>query len=97
MERTSEATELACLTGVAKTMKIDGKQIANNIGEDLKSKVETLKKKNIVAHLAIIIVGDDPASKSYVEQKKLFAEKIGVKTSLYQYPDSISVKDLHHY
>ncbi|MFH1833253.1 MAG: bifunctional 5,10-methylenetetrahydrofolate dehydrogenase/5,10-methenyltetrahydrofolate cyclohydrolase [Candidatus Levyibacteriota bacterium] len=58
-------------------MKIDGKEIAKNILEDLKIRVEKLKEKNIIPGLSIILVGDNPASKAYVRQKELKAEKIG--------------------
>ena len=72
-------------------MKIDGRRIANTILNDLETKV---KKLNVIPHLAIILVGNDPASKAYVRQKILTAEKIGIKTSLFQYPNSIPTKDL---
>lgn len=72
-------------------MKIDGREIAKKILEDLKIKV---RKLNVVPHLAIILVGNDPASKLYVKQKILTAEKIGIKTSLFQYANSISAKVL---
>lgn len=71
-------------------MKIDGKQIANKIFEELKTKAFELKKENIVPHLAIILVGDDPASVAYVNQKKLKAEEIGVKTTIIHLPSTVS-------
>lgn len=76
-------------------MKINGKQIANTILQELKAKVKRLREKNIIPHLAIILIGNDPASKTYVKQKILTAEKIGIITSLFQYPSSISTKVLH--
>ena len=75
-------------------MKVDGRHIASAILKDLKIKVKKLQEKNIIPHLAIVLVGDDPASKTYVKQKILTAEKIGIKTSLFQYPSSISTKNL---
>lgn len=72
-------------------MRIDGKEIAQKILEDLKIKVQKL---SVIPHLAIILIGNDPASKTYVKQKILTAEKIGIKTSLFQYPSSVSMKDL---
>jgi len=53
-----------------------GKQIADEILLDLKSKIATLAR---TLTLAIIQVGDDERSSAYIRQKKLFAEKIGVK------------------
>lgn len=75
-------------------MKIDGKQIAQDILDNLKEQIEKLKKKNIIPKLAIILIGNDPASAAYVKQKILTAKKIGIKTSLFQYANSISAKAL---
>lgn len=72
-------------------MKIDGKTIAAKILEELKLKIQKL---NVIPRLAIILIGNDPASKTYVKQKILTAEKIGIRISLFQYPSSISTKDL---
>ncbi|MDO8686623.1 MAG: bifunctional 5,10-methylenetetrahydrofolate dehydrogenase/5,10-methenyltetrahydrofolate cyclohydrolase [Candidatus Berkelbacteria bacterium] len=75
-------------------MKIDGKQIAQKILDDLKKQTEELKKKNITPHLAIILVGDDPASVAYVNQKKIKAEKIGAKTTIYNLESRIQNSEL---
>ena len=72
-------------------MSINGKTIASRILEDLKFKIQKL---DIVPHLAIILIGNDPASIAYVNQKKIKAEKIGARTSIYKYPNSISEKAL---
>jgi methylenetetrahydrofolate dehydrogenase (NADP+) / methenyltetrahydrofolate cyclohydrolase len=75
-------------------MKIDGKQIANEILEDLKIKVKKLKEKNITPHLAIILVGNNPASITYVNQKKIKAEQIGAKTTIINLPNDVSESEL---
>ncbi len=75
-------------------MKIDGKGIADKIFNDLEERVEELSKKNITPHLAIILVGNDPASVAYVNQKKLKAESIGAKTTLKHFSNSISQSNL---
>lgn len=71
-------------------MRIDGKQIAQNILDKLKKQIEELKKKNIAPCLAIILVGNDPASVAYVRQKELKAQSIGIKTKTFRLPNSIS-------
>lgn len=71
-------------------MKIDGKQIAQDILDNLKKRIEKLKKKNITPHLAIILVGCDPASVAYVRQKELKAESIGIKITTLHLPDRTS-------
>ncbi len=57
---------------------IDGKQIAAQMREELKAQVAELKKKGIVPGLGVILVGDDPASKSYVTAKEKACEEIGI-------------------
>lgn len=57
---------------------IDGKQIAADIREELKAQVAELKEKGIVPGLGVILVGEDPASKSYVSAKEKACENIGI-------------------
>lgn len=73
-------------------MKIDGRKIAEQIFKELRIKVVKLQEKNIIPHLAIILVGQDPASKAYVNQKELKAENIGIAISIHQFPKSISTQ-----
>ena len=49
---------------------IDGKTIAKKTRENLKKEVEELKKSGITPKLAVIMVGNNPASKVYVKQKQ---------------------------
>lgn len=71
-------------------MKIDGREIAGEILEELKTKVAKLKKKQIIPMLAIILAGNDPASVTYVRQKELKAQSIGAKTIIKQFSPKIS-------
>jgi len=75
-------------------MKIDGRQISNKILQELKIKVGELKKKGIVPHLAIIIIGNDPASVAYVRQKELKAKSIGAQTTILKLNQQTSEADL---
>lgn len=75
-------------------MKIDGKQIAADILEDLKKRVEKLKEKNIIPHLYIILLSDDVSSESYVKQKLIKGEQIGVKITIEKGDFDISTDDL---
>ena len=63
-------------------MKIDGKLIASQIKTDLKEKITSFRQKNIIPHLAVILIGNDPSSETYVRQKLKFGEEIGGKVSL---------------
>ena len=75
-------------------MKIDGKEIAEGIFEELKKQVQNLKEQNITPHLAIILVGNDPASVSYVNQKRKKAEEIGAKATVLNYESGIRNQEL---
>jgi len=57
---------------------IDGKQVAADMREELKVKVAELKEQGIVPGLAVVLVGEDPASKSYVTAKERACEEIGI-------------------
>jgi len=75
-------------------MKIDGRSIASNIFEDLQRTVSQLKKKGITPHVAVILVGDDPASHAYVRQKKLKGEAIGMKVTIHEFDSKVSENTL---
>ena len=57
---------------------IDGKQVAADMRTELKDKVAKLKEKGVVPGLGVILVGEDPASKSYVTAKERACEEIGI-------------------
>jgi methylenetetrahydrofolate dehydrogenase (NADP+)/methenyltetrahydrofolate cyclohydrolase len=57
---------------------IDGKQVAADMREELKAEVAKLKQQGIVPGLGVILVGEDPASKSYVTAKERACEEIGI-------------------
>lgn len=75
-------------------MKIEGKQIADSILEKLKLDVIALKKKNITPCLAILLIGNDPASATYVRQKELKAKYVGIEAQTIHLPTSISQEEL---
>jgi len=72
-------------------MIIDGKKLAQEIIEELKKEREKIAKK---IRLAVILVGNNPASLSYIKQKEKVAKEIGIDTRIYQYVDSIKTKEL---
>ena len=57
---------------------IDGKQLAADMRAELKSQVEQLKTGRVVPGLAVVLVGEDPASKSYVTAKEKACGEIGI-------------------
>lgn len=73
---------------------IDGKAISLQIKDELKQKAEELKAKGTEVTLAVIQVGDDPASCVYVRNKKKGCEYIGIGSLSYELPESTSQKEL---
>ena len=73
---------------------IDGKELAKKIRTNLKIECEELNKKGIKSKLAVIMVGDDPASKVYVRNKSKACEDVGVKYEEYILSSDISQKEL---
>ena len=57
---------------------IDGKQVAADMRAELKAEVAKLKEQGVVPGLGVILVGDDPASKSYVTAKERACEEMGI-------------------
>ena len=60
--------------------RIDGIEVSDSVKEILKSAVEKLKSEDVIPCLATVLVGDDPASATYVKNKHIACEKIGIKT-----------------
>lgn len=58
---------------------IDGKALAKRIRENLKVEVDELKKKGIIPKLAVILVGEDPASQIYVRNKSKACNEVGIE------------------
>jgi methylenetetrahydrofolate dehydrogenase (NADP+)/methenyltetrahydrofolate cyclohydrolase len=76
-------------------MKIlDGKKLSEKIKEEVKKEVEELKKEGIVPGLAVFLVGNDPASQTYVRMKKSACEKVGMYSVVHEFPESITEKEL---
>ena len=72
-------------------MVIDGKQLASEIIEELKKEREAIPKK---IRLAVVLVGNDPASLSFIKQKEKIAQELNIDFRLYQYPETIKTKEL---
>ena len=73
---------------------INGKEISSEIREELRIEVSDLKNKGIIPGLGVILVGDDPASKSYVSAKERACESIGIYSDDNRYSNDISEKEL---
>ena len=73
------------------TTILDGKKLRDKIIENLKAKVDTFGEKPT---LVVILVGENPASKIYVNNKKKMAEKIGIHSEVINYPANITEAEL---
>ena len=73
---------------------IDGKQLAQKRREEIKQTVEQLKAKGIVPGLAVILVGEDPASKVYVRNKEKACQEVGFYSEVYRLPEQTSQDEL---
>lgn len=61
---------------------INGKDLAATIRVDMKEKVSLLKTEGVQPHLTVVLVGDDPASKSYVSGKEKASEEVGIASEI---------------
>lgn len=74
---------------------LDGKSLANSVQENVAKAVEALKReKNIVPGLAVILIGDDPASHAYVKMKAKACEKVGFYSITHHMPESIGQDEI---
>ena len=73
---------------------LDGKALAKKTREELKIKVDELKKKNIFPKLAVIMVGVDPSSKIYVRNKSKACEEVGIEYEEHLLSADIEMKTL---
>ena len=70
---------------------LDGKKLRDKIFEDLKAKLDKMAQKPT---LAVILVGENPASQIYVRNKKKTAEKLGINSISIEYPSEITENEL---
>lgn len=73
---------------------IDGKKISQEIKDELREKVSELKEQGTEIALAVIQVGEDPASSVYVRNKKRACEYIGIKSVSYEIPETTTQEEL---
>jgi len=73
---------------------ISGKEVSAAIREELKARARALKERGVVPGLGVILVGEDPASVSYVAGKAKAAEEIGFSGQTYNLPATASEEDI---
>ncbi|NPA03909.1 MAG: bifunctional methylenetetrahydrofolate dehydrogenase/methenyltetrahydrofolate cyclohydrolase FolD [Epsilonproteobacteria bacterium] len=74
---------------------LDGKALSSQIKSQIKTQTQELKTKhNITPGLAVILVGDDPASHTYVKMKEKACKEVGFYSIVHKMPESISQKEI---
>lgn len=74
---------------------IDGKKVSEDLREDLKVQTEKfVEETGIQPHLVVVIVGNNPASMTYVRNKKRSCEAVGFKSTVIELADTITEADL---
>ena len=73
---------------------LDGKAVSAAVKQEVKTEVEALKQKGISVGLAVIIVGDNPASRTYVNNKKKACAEAGIVSEEYALPESTTQAEL---
>jgi len=74
--------------------KIDGIEVSNAVKEILKSAVEKLNSEDVIPCLATVLIGDDPASATYVKNNHKACEKVGIKTKDHKLSADTTQKEL---
>ena len=73
---------------------LDGSAIAAEIKAEIRDEIDCLTRKGVVPGLAVILIGDDPASAIYVRNKVKTCEELGIRSTLLRPPASISTDEL---
>ena len=73
---------------------IDGKAVSLEIKEGVKKRVEALAAQGVTPGLAVVLIGENSASHTYVKNKKKTCEALGMRSDLHQFPESVSEEEL---
>ncbi|WP_084246052.1 bifunctional methylenetetrahydrofolate dehydrogenase/methenyltetrahydrofolate cyclohydrolase FolD [Planomicrobium okeanokoites] len=73
---------------------IDGKATSQKIKNEIALRVEQLTSKGIIPGLAVVLIGDNPASHTYVKNKKRTCEALGMRSDLLQFPETFGEDEL---
>ena len=73
---------------------LDGKKLYQKIKDEVKKEVNELKSRGLTPGLAVILVGNDPASHTYVKMKSNACKETGIYSVVHEFPETISEKEL---
>ncbi|MBQ70222.1 MAG: bifunctional methylenetetrahydrofolate dehydrogenase/methenyltetrahydrofolate cyclohydrolase FolD [Euryarchaeota archaeon] len=77
--------------------RLDGKACASSVESELADRIESLKSSGVRPHLAVIIVGDDPASHVYVNSKVRMCKRIGIRSTHVELPEDTTEEILREH
>ena len=77
--------------------RLDGKACASSVESELADRIESLKSSGVQPHLAVIIVGDDPASHVYVNSKVRMCKRIGIRSTHLELPEDTTEEILREH
>lgn len=73
---------------------INGRELADKLQGEMRDEVEKLKQQGVTPGLVVLLVGENPASQTYVKNKELSAQKVGIHSVVERLPESISEAEL---
>src|ERR1700730_12785156 len=73
---------------------IDGRATAEKVYVDLRGEIAALKSKGVAPGLAVVLVGDDPASRAYVRSKDKMSRELGLHSVKHELPESTGQAEL---
>src|ERR1700756_112182 len=76
------------------TNLIDGRAIAEKVYVDLRSEIAALKSKGVTPGLAVVLIGDDPASRAYVRSKDKMSRELGLHSVKLELPAATTQSEL---
>ena len=74
--------------------RMDGKLVAQTLQDQVKKKVQGLKKQGIHPSLCVLLAGDDPASEVYVKRKMMACDEVGIRSKLLKFPTDVPQEKL---
>ncbi len=83
-----------CRREINMSSVINGRLLAKEFELEIIEEIEELAKRGIIPGLAVIVVGDDPASHTYIRGKAKAAERVGIDSSIYSFSKDMSESDL---
>lgn len=73
---------------------INGRELAQQLKDNMKQEVSELNEQGITPHLTVVLIGDNPASKSYVNGKKKASKETGISSEIIELPESTTEEEL---